>query len=65
MFVVPNCARVAKRFVELAVVEKSDVEVACVVVEFTPVKFWRVEDARERKPPVGVERLVTLRVPEL
>ena len=27
------------------------VVVACVVVAFTPVKFWRVEEAMVRKPP--------------
>ena len=32
------------------------VDVALVVVEFNPVKFWRVEEADERKPPVKNER---------
>ena len=32
------------------------VEVEFVVVELIPVKFWRVDDASDRKPPVKVER---------
>ena len=38
------------------------VEVAFVVVAFIPVKFCRVEEARERKPPVRVERPETERL---
>ena len=38
----PRFALVAKRFVVDAVVVKSVVEVAFVVVEFSAVKFWRV-----------------------
>ena len=34
---------------------KSEVEVELVVVELIPVKFWRVDDASDRKPPVKVE----------
>ena len=34
---------VAKRLVEEAVEAKNEVEVELVVVEFTPVKFWKVE----------------------
>jgi hypothetical protein len=50
----------AKKFVVVPlvpwmVVEKSDVEVAFVVVEFRPVKFWSVEDAKEMKPPQNCE----------
>ena len=51
-----------------AVVAKKNVDVAFVVVAFQPVKFWRVEDAETRKPPVSVERFVTVsdpRVPTL
>ena len=33
----------------------KEVVVAFVVVEFLPVKFCKVEEARERKPPVRVE----------
>ena len=36
--------------VELAVVAKKLVEVAEVVVAFTPVKFWRVEEAVTKSP---------------
>ena len=42
-----------------AVVAKKNVDVAFVVVAFQPVKFWRVEDAETRKPPVSVESPVT------
>lgn len=52
---------VANRLVELAVVEKKDVDVAFVVVEFTPVKFCNVDEAEERKPPVRVEKSETMR----
>ena len=34
-----------------------EVVVALVVVAFTPVKFWRVEEADDKKPPVKVWRL--------
>jgi hypothetical protein len=49
---VPIAPVVANKFVELATVAKNVVEVALVVVAFLPVKFCKVEDARERKPPL-------------
>ena len=55
----PALSAVAKRFVELAVVAKKFVVVADVPVAFRNVKFWRVEEARERNPPVRVESPVT------
>ena len=36
-------------------VAKSDVVVALVVVAFTPVKFWRVEEPVARRLPVVVK----------
>ena len=39
------------------------VVVALVVVAFTPVKFWKVEEARAREPPVSVVTPPTARVP--
>src|SRR3989344_2459997 len=41
----PILPAVAKRLVELAVVEKKLVVVALVPVAFTKVKLWRVEEA--------------------
>ena len=41
------------------------VVVALVVVELSPVKFWRVEEADERNPPVNVESPVTEREPSV
>ena len=41
---------------------KNEVVVACVPVAFVKVKSWRVDDARERIPPVAVVRPVTPRV---
>jgi hypothetical protein len=41
---------------------KKDVVVACEPVALTKVKFWRVDDASERIPPVAVVRPVTDRV---
>jgi hypothetical protein len=38
--------------VAAATVEKKFVEVALVVVAFTPVKFWKVEEAVARRLPV-------------
>ena len=40
----PTLKTVAKRFVLEAVVAKIEVDVAFVVVELRPVKFWRVEE---------------------
>lgn len=39
------------------------VVVAELVVAFRPVKFWRVDEALERKPPVSDARFATARVP--
>ena len=64
----PAVKTVAKRLVEEAVVAKKLVVVALVEVEFSAVKFWRVDEASDRKPPVRVERpetLSELRVPTL
>jgi hypothetical protein len=62
LVVVPLVARRddAKRLVVVAdvpwmVVAKSDVEVALVVVEFSPVKFWSVEEAKATSPPQNCE----------
>ena len=46
--VFPVVRFVEKRFVDDAVVAKDVVEVALVVVEFNPVKFWRVVEARDK-----------------
>ena len=54
---------VAKRLVDEATVAKSVVVVALVVVALIAVKFCKVEEARERKPPVRVESPVTATVP--
>ena len=43
-------------FVNTPVDAKKLVEVELVVVELRPVKFWRVDDASDKKPPVKVER---------
>ena len=51
------------KLVEERVVAKKLVEVAWDEVEFTAVKFWRVEEALARKPPVRVVRPVTPTVP--
>jgi len=51
-----------KRFVVLAVFAKSVVVVAFVVVLFTPVKFWKVEDAFARRLP-NVPRPAAVSVP--
>ena len=64
---VPKEAAVAKRFVDDATEEKRLVEVAWVVVAFTPVKFWSVEEAVARRlsacrVPVAV-MLVAVRLP--
>ena len=53
---------VAKRLVEDAVVANDVVEVALVVVEFNPVKFWRVDEPLERRFP-KVPRPVANMVP--
>jgi len=61
-------AFVAKKFVKYPAVprtsaeKKLPVEVAAAVVAFVPVKFWKVEEARERRPPLAVVRPVTLSV---
>ena len=39
----------AKRLVKLPVVAKNEVLVLLVVVELSPVKFWRVDDPYESK----------------
>jgi len=57
----PEVMVVAKRFVVEATVANKVVVVAFVVVALTPVKFWRVEDARERKPPLRNARPETER----
>jgi hypothetical protein len=49
MLVVPKVASVAKRLVEEAVVAKNEVLVLFVVVELSPVKFWRVDEPVARK----------------
>ena len=49
----PPLAVVKKRLVELAVVEKKFVVVALVPVAFAKVKFWRVEEPRAFKVPLG------------
>ena len=60
-------AFVAKRLVDDAVVAKRVVVVALVVVAFTPVKFWRVEEAVARRLAVVVrpETVREVRVPML
>jgi len=65
----PPFAPVKKRFVLDAVVAKRLVVVAFVVVELSPVKFWRVEEPVTRRfesverPPVAVRVVPTLREP--
>ena len=51
-------AFVAKRLVEEAVVAKNEVLVLLVVVEFNPVKFWKVDEPYESKvAPVMLPRV--------
>ena len=60
----PVLREVENRLVELAVVANELVVVAFVEVELRAVKFCKVEDAKERNPPVRVESPVTDRVPK-
>ena len=52
----PEVIIVAKRLVVLATVAKKVVEVELVVVELSPVKFWRVDEANVRNPPFRYDR---------
>ena len=56
--------RALKRLVEEAVVEKREVVVAEVEVEFEAVKFWRVEEPFERRVP-KVPSPVEVKLPPL
>ena len=46
---VPTFAVVPKRFVKVPLVAKKEVEVPFVEVEFSAVKFWRVDEPVERR----------------
>ena len=45
-------------FVAMREEAKSEVEVALVVVAFNPVKFWRVVEASDMRPPQNCEATV-------
>jgi hypothetical protein len=57
--IAPVVKLVEKRLVELAVVAKLVVEVALVVVELSPVKFWRVVELTVRRVESEVRPEVT------
>ena len=52
MVSVPMLATAAKKFVELATVEKNDVDVALVKVEFVAKRFVEVAFVEVEKPEV-------------